>query len=317
MEQNLNITQLQQEIPVDFLDIKAESVLAILMDKGFREDDFVLAFESHFKRPYSRDILFTVLEEAAGNKDFLQLHVSRSGLHDLVPEGLFYQPEDLKFQNADAALMAAEHQRNKKKEKEVRRFFMPFENAFISQKVQLEREETHLLEGMGSGILNEYFMEFWGISESIPFEFITPLISLLPHATKIAGDLTLIGQCLEKILHEKVKIKIVEPQANHTDNEFHIGLGRGKLGMDTVLAGDFYEDFPQVEVQIGPLQNSRIQDYLEKGNKESFLKTFYSYFLPAEAEVSTLIKVDNKNQHLSQSGWEEPVLGYTSVLGSW
>lgn len=316
MKQNLNISQLQKEILGDSLDIKAESILAIAMDKGFREDEFVVAFESLFNRPYSRDILYTGLEEAVGNRDFLQLHVSRNGLHDLVPEGLFYQPEDIKFRDFDAALMAAEHQKNKKKEKEIRRFFMPFENAFFSELVHLEREETQLLEGMGSGILNEYFMEFWGISGFIPSEYITPLISLLPHATKITGNIPLIGQCLEKILSEKVRITIIKSTAHQTDRIYQKGLDEGKLGMDIVLGGDFFEDFLNIEVSIGPLQNSSIQDYLEGGNKESFLKTFYSYFLPAEAEVSTHIKIESKNQHMFLSPEEEPVLGYSSVLGN-
>lgn len=315
MEQDLNISQLQKEILSDFLDIKAESILAIALDKGFKEDEFVIAFESLFNRPYSRDILHTELEDTVGFRDYLQLHVSRNGLHDLVPEGLFYQPEEIKYKDLDAALMAAEYQKNKKKEKEIRRFFMPFENAFFSELVHLEREETQLLEGMGSGILNEYFMEFWGISASIPFEYITPLISLLPHATKITGNLPLIGQCLEKILSENVQVSIKQSSVNQTDRIYQKGLDEGKLGMDSVLGGDFFEDVPQVEVSIGPLQNSYIQEYLEKGNKESFLKTFYSYFLPAEAEVSTYIKVKCENQHMYLGPQDEPVLGYTSVLG--
>src|SRR5690554_6206151 len=121
MEEKSPISQLQREIQHDFPDIKVESILAMAMDGGFREEDFVVAAESLFKRPYSRDVIYTTLEEGAGNRDFLELHVSRDGLHDLVPEGLFYQPQESTIRETDAARMAADHLGNKKKERETRR----------------------------------------------------------------------------------------------------------------------------------------------------------------------------------------------------
>ncbi len=316
MEEKSPLSQLQREIQHDFPDIKAESILAMAVDGGFREEDFVVAAESLFKRPYSRDVLDTVLEDGAGNRDFLQLHISRDGLHDLVPGGLFYQPVESTIREADAAGMAADHRSNKRKERETRRFFMPFENAFFSQRIHLEMEETRLLEGMGSGLLNEYFREFWDISTSIPFGYVTSLMGLLPHATKIAGNLSLTAQCLEKILEEKVTLNIIPVATHQASLEYCTDLGLGKMGMDTVLGGQFFEDFPQIEVSIGPLQNSEIQDYLEMGDKEDFLKTFYGYFLPAEAEINTVLKVGSENQHMYLYPGEGPVLGYSSVLGN-
>src|SRR5690606_1825686 len=185
---------------------------------------------------------------------------------------------------------------------------------FFSQRIQLEREETLLLEGIGSGLLNEYFREFWGISTVIPFEYVTPLMGLLPHATKIAGDLPLTEQCLEKVLHEKVTIEIIPAATQQVGPENFTGLGLGQMGIDTVLGEQFFEDFPQFEVSIGPLQNSEVQDYLEMGDKEVFLKTFYGYFLPAEAEVNTVLKVRAESLQMSLNSEEAPVLGYSSVL---
>lgn len=309
-----DISQLQQELQHELPDIKAETILAMAMESGFSEEDFVVAFESAFKRPYSRDILDTALEEGFGNRDFLQLHLSRDGLHDLLPEGVFYQPQKSEPREVGAASMAADHRSNKTRERDIRRFFMPFENAFFSQRIHLEREETRLLEGMGSGLLNEYFREFWGISSAIPFAYVTPLMGLLPHASKIAGDLSLTAQCLGKILHEKVTIEIVPAAAHEAGQEYSPALGLGQMGIDTALGGEFFEDFPQLEVSIGPLQNSEVQDYLEKGGKEDFLKTFYGYFLPAEAEIKTVLKVRAESLQMSLNLEEAPVLGYSSVL---
>lgn len=314
MEQRPYIDQLQEEIQNNFSDIKAESLLAVAVENGLSQDDFIIASESLFSRAYSRDVLFSAIEEDANKRDFLQLHLSRSGLHDQLPEGLFYQPEKLKYRDINAAIMAADYSKNKQKERETRRFFMPFENAFFGQRIQLELEETQLLKGLNSGILNEYFIEFWGISKSIPSALITPLIGLLPHAHKIAGNLALTAQCLEKILKEEINSRIVRAPVTRVGTEYLYELGKGNLGIDMVIGELFKEDSPQVEFTIGPLKNSQIQDYLEGGNKEEFLKTFYRFFIPAEVEAITLIEVLKEKQQMTLDSEEEPVLGYSSIL---
>jgi hypothetical protein len=63
--------------------------------------------------------------------------------------------------------MAAEYKINNKRA-EIKKFFMPFENAFFRQRLQIEVEEKHLLEGLQSGILNEYFISSGDISATIP-----------------------------------------------------------------------------------------------------------------------------------------------------
>ncbi|MFD3000319.1 type VI secretion system baseplate subunit TssG [Pontibacter toksunensis] len=314
MEQDAFITQLQQEIKSNFSDIKAESLLAIATASGLTEDDFMIASDSLFSRAYSRDVLFSALEEDASKRIFLQLHLSRSGLYDALPEGVFHQPTKSSRSVANAATMAADHKMNKQKEREIRRFFMPFENAFFEQRMQLEIEETQLLEGLQSGILNEYFIKFWGVSPAIPPSLISPLIELLPYVHKIAGNLKITAQCLEKILQEKVSTQKVPVPATMAAPDYIFKLGGGQLGLDMVIGDQFKEDSPLVEFIIGPLQNSQIKDYLEGGNKDEFLKVFYSFFIPVEAEVITRIEVAKENESMVLAIEEEPVLGYSSVL---
>lgn len=314
MEEYPYLEQLQKEIKNIDSDIKVESVLAIAMENGLDQHDFIIALESLFSRSYSQDILFSTIEEDANRKEFLQLHISRNGWHDLLPEGVFYQSEKEKYRDSNAALMAADHVKNKQKEREIRRFFMPFENAVFRQQIALEIEEAHLLKGLNSGILNEYFIDFWRIPLSIPSSLITPLIGLLPHANKVAGDPDLMSQSLEKILGEHVSASIMKTSATKVDRLYLYPLGDATLGIDLVMGEQFKEDAFRLEFTIGPLRNSQVKDYLEGGNKEEFLKTFYGFFVPAEVEVSTKIEVSQETCHMSLYEDDEPVLGFSSVL---
>lgn len=314
MEEISYISQLQEEIQNNFSDIKAESMLAIAMETGLSKDDIIISLESLFSRAYKRDILFSTIEEDANKREFLQVHLSRDGLHDQLPDGLFYPPDTSKYRDTDASLMAADHIKNKQIERETRRFFMPFENAVFSQRIALEMEETHLLKGLDSGILNDYFMVFWGISPTIPSSLITPLIRLLPHAYKISGDPALMSQCLEKILGEQVKGSMMQTSLTEVTKEYFYALGKGTLGIDMVMGDFFREGSPCLEISIGPLRNSQIMDYLEGGDKIGFLNTFYGFFVPAEVEVSTKIEVSKENRHMTLYKEDGPILGYSSVM---
>lgn len=201
------IELLQMEMRKAACDAKAEPQLVMALDKGLSFEDFMVSCDSLFYREYNKDIVFSEIKEDARKVSVLQLHLTRSGIYDHLPEGLFFQPGQTGSKHTSAAEMAVDHRLNKQKEKEIRRFFMPFENDLFWQRIQLETEETRLLEGLKSGILNDYFMKFWGLSASIPKQFIVPLILLLPYANKIAGDLSYTAQCLEQLLQETVQIK--------------------------------------------------------------------------------------------------------------
>jgi hypothetical protein len=308
------IEKLEQEIE-NCCDAKLESQLLPALENGLSADDFFIVCNSLFYREYSKDVMNMEIMEDARKKNILQLHLTRSGIYDQLPEGLFYQPGKLKPFSGSAADMAEEYKLNKKKEYAIRRFFMPLENDFFWQRVQLEKEECALLEGLQSGILNDYFTRLWNIDPSIPKSLIIHLILLLPYAHRIAGDLTLTAQCLQKLLQEEVSIKKI-PAAITSAHDQMIMLGEQQLGIDMLCGELFYEPYPVIEFSIGPLQNSQIGDYLEGGNKEIFLRTFYDFFVPAEADVVTRIEVqeEKKNMHLKKAGNDELVLGYSTFL---
>lgn len=309
------IEQLQQEIRKTACDARAEPQLALALQKGLSPDDFIVSCDSLFHREYSKDIIKAEIKEDARKRHLLEVHLSRSGIYDQLPEGLFFQSQEQQRGGPSAADMVADHKTNKKKEEEIRKFFLPFENDFFWQRLQIELEEGRILEGLQSEILNEYFKEFWNIPDSIPGRYVLQLILLLPHAYKIAGNLFLMAQGLEHLLEEEVVVRKTKPASIRMEGGGSSGLGNAQLGLNMVCGEEFFEDFPTIEIVIGPLIYSRVGDYLKGGERHSLLETFIRFFVPAGVDAEVTIIVPEEKQNMTLGKGKEPILGYSSVLG--
>lgn len=309
------IEQLQREMQKAGWDVKAEPQLLLAMEKGLLPDDFMVSCDGLFRREYSRDIVTTEVKENARKQAVLELHLSRAGLYDQLPEGLFFQLPQRGSRTLSATDMAADYKFNKKKEEEIRRFFLPFENDFFLHRMQVENEEATLLEGLQSGILNDYFIKFWNLPASIPRQFIIPLILLLPYAYKIAGDIKLTAECLQQLLGEEIQIRKVQAPMINADALGAPPMGEALLGVDLICGDHFWEGTPCLEIEIGPLQHSTIADYLESGDRYTLLETFNRFFIPAGIDTAIAVQVMPDKLHMTLQENDGPVLGYSSILG--
>lgn len=308
------IELLHREMLKSSWDIKIEPQLVLALEKGLLYEDLMVSFDSLFYREYSKDVFMTELKEDVRKKKILQLHLSRSGIYDQLPEGLFFQPGEGGKHVSTPSEMAAEYRVNKQKEHDFRLFFQPFENDFLWQRVQIEMEETKLLEGLQSGELVDYFIEFWGLPVSIPKPFIVPLLILLPYAAKIVGNISLTTKCLQLLLQESVRIRKIPAPETNMQSHLKLNTGTQYLGVDMVCGEEFMEDYTLLEFTIGPLQSSQVADYLDGGNRFDFLQTFFAFFVPAFAGTTTLIEILAENQGMHIGPDSEPVLGYSSVF---
>jgi hypothetical protein len=295
-------------------DVKAEIWLNQAMENGLQTNDFVAANDLFFEREFGRDISKVELVEADWLTQYLELHLSRPGLYDLLPEGLFFQPKTADIQRVlSVAEMAAQYRANKIKEKEIRRFFKPFENEFFYQQLQLEREEIRLLDGLQEGRLNRFFLRFWGLPEALGLTLSISLLLLLPYAHQIAGNISLMQQALRLLLQEDVLIKNGQPKATSV-GELVEPLGMQVLGDTMVCGSEFIEDYSVLVYQVGPLKNSMVTSYLTGGENELFINTFNRFFAPLEADITVQIEIDRSQASMAMSETEQPILGYTSVL---
>jgi hypothetical protein len=294
-------------------DIKGEALVNQALQHEILRDDIVILNDGRFFREYRQDVYAIDQIEDNWRHQLLQLRLSRSGLYDLLPEGLFHQPMADRKSNKSAAEMAAHSRRDKKKETATRKFFQPVENGFFWQRVLIEREEENLLAGMDSGLLNDYFFTFWGFPEGLNKTSAMLLVLLLPYAHAIAGDIRLMHDCLEILLQEKVQILTVRPEIN-TAGQAPNSLGIGELGNDLVCGATFTEDYPCLQYIIGPLKNTKAVEYCAGGENDILLQVFNSYFAPAEADITIQIEVDRSDALIELNEETSPILGYSCAL---
>jgi hypothetical protein len=305
------IEQFFNELSGNLHDIKAEVMANHALQNNVHPDDFVVLHDGRFYREYRTDVYAINKIDDAWLHQLLQLRLSRSGLYDLVPEGLFHQSYTGTQSNA-ATELAAQSRIDRKKELAARKFFQPVENSLFRQRVLLEQEEENLLAGIDNGLLNDYFFTFWEFPETLNKSSAMLLVLLLPYAHVIAGDPKLMQKSLEILLQEKVTIEQVTPAdciAPGKDNS----LGTGELGNDFVCGQTFMEDYPCLQYNIGPLQNSKPVDYVTNGDNDVLLQVFNNYFAPAEADIIINVEVDRTRVLVELNAAESPILGFAAI----
>src|SRR5687768_12039863 len=72
-------------------DIKAETLVNQALQNHLHADDWVALNDGRFVREYRKDVYDINKIDDNRLQQLIQLRLSRSGLYDLVPEGLFHQ----------------------------------------------------------------------------------------------------------------------------------------------------------------------------------------------------------------------------------
>jgi hypothetical protein len=295
-------------------DVRAEVLLAQCMDGGLVQKKFNVQADGFFYRTHVHDLYKIKYNDQNGYQNFLSVHLSRPGLYDALPEGLFFQAGQGSRAVKDAGEMAEECRINKKKETEIRKFFAPFEHEFFLQTLKNETVETNLLQGLRSGWLKEYFIDFWKLPQDIPATAALILVMFLPYVHRIAGDIAATAGVLQKIINEPVKVNLIYCGNTDAAAAYNI-LGSFTLGSQLTCGKSFVEQYPVVDITIGPLQKTKAYQYVEGGNYFALLQTFYNYFIPANAELSTTVLVQSNAEKLILNQQEDaPLLGISSVI---
>lgn len=290
-------------------DIRAEVLVNQAVGKDIDIENIITVNNSFFQREFSRDISKVRLEVDEWHRNLLILELARPGFYDMLPEGLFFQPQPSEYRagSLDATEMAAKYRRDKAKENEVRTFFQPFENEFFVHQLFIERQEE---------LLTAYFQkpipEIWNLPEKLPESAVTSLLLLIPYAHQIAGNVLLMQKCLTLLLNEPVAIKVKTIIDNNLDGEDKPS-GAWELGNNFVCGSSFKEPFIMLNYVVGPLRREKLGSFLPGGTQQLAIETFNLYFVPADMDVEITLELDKKQKSVLDTK-QELVLGYSTIL---
>ncbi len=294
-------------------DVRAEVIVAQLLSREGEDLPLIVHTDGFFYRKFSKDVIGAMIDDTADIKELLHIHLSRTGLYDLLPEGLFFKPQSAGRTPKNAMEMAEEYKANKNQENQIRKFFNPLENEFFRHRYKNFVAETSLMNGPGNMYLSRYFTRFWKLPDDINPGMALRMVLLFPYIHEFAGDTGLMAASLQTILNEEVTCVLGSETAQQTGLQFNM-LGDFALGNELVCGNSYEEEIFCYVFTIQNLGNSSAQDYLAGGKLYSTLQTFYRFFVPAGATVRTEIRVLKTKESMYIGTGEEATLGIATVL---
>jgi hypothetical protein len=280
VEDYSSIANLLNHLPFD---IRAEIVAADLIEQGIDPDQLIFKPVSLFKRRFSKDVSGAKIVE---NNDRQEIHieVTRDGIYDTLPEGLFHQPKS-KTSFRKKSDMIANVKTLRAEEENARKYFQPMENELYHVRAAIEQAERRIFFDLEHSETNELLITFWNLAEYRRYSALPILVRLMPILYRLSGNLDYIKTCYELMLRVPVSIHVVHTYNTQQTNINGWQLGHHVLGFETVCSEQLTNELPVYKLALGPLSAALIADYLPGGRLLPFLTLLNSYFLAAGYEV--------------------------------
>ena len=276
-------------------DIRIEVLMADLLDSGMNDDDIILQPVSVFKRRFGKDLHKAKLLIDKQDNENILFELTRDGIYDLLPEGLFHQPRDRKhYKNTSDMVYNVKVQRQE--EQAARQLFVPMENELFQLRAYLERAEKRMFYELENNASNDFLIQFWNLSKFKQYPTIAILVRFMPILYRLTASLEYIKLCYEILLKQVVSIEIVTPYKHYQTNATNCWkLGNEYLSYTTTVGNQIKSDLPEYNITIGPIENEEIDDYLPHGTMYAYLQLLNSYFLPMGYEKNIIIQPKSKN----------------------
>lgn len=293
-------------------DMRAEVLIAWWLQNGrLGPDEVLIQPEGTFERAYRKDVL-RVEGGDAGRGNPAQVHLSREGLYDMLPEAVFHQTGRKPGRRVEEA--AGESERYRKEEKAARLFFLPLEQEYYRQRIWLEFDELKYWFNSARPENMAMLLQFWGIRPGLlGGEANRFLLSLMPQLHRLVGNPHTTAECLQILIGEPVRIETTEGRPVPLDEGLVSRLGTAELGVDWTLGDCCYCDEPALRVTVGPVAGEKLPSLLPGGHRQKQLTALYGFFFPAGTEVETAV-LPAEAGFVLEAPAHQGRLGYTTIV---
>lgn len=284
MQDYNEIAKLLNQLPYD---VRAEIIAADLIEQGIDPERLIFKPTSLFKRRFSNDVSGASLSENENGDQNLHIDVTRDGIYDTIPQGLFHQPK--KAATKRKSEMVANVKTVRAEEDSARRFFQPMENELLHMRTAIERAERKIFFDLEHSENNDLLINFWNLGKYRHYPTLPLLVKLMPIMYRLSGHLDYIKICYELLLRIPVHIHVRHHYENMETALSGWQLGRDVLSFETICSDDITSELPTYEITLGPLGSLSISDYLPGGKMLPYLDLLNSYFLAAGYRIKVSV----------------------------
>ncbi len=294
------------------LDFKAEVIAASLIQQGVHADQIIIQAKGNSQRSYRKEVSsFHTTHSNYDHAEYLYLETHRDGFYDSLPENIFHQPtrgrtEKNKYEVID------EIRKHREEEKAARKFFLPFEQEFTRIKTFLHLLENDFDKNTDNSRLIAIFSEHWPILKRLDTYHAYIFLRIIPLIHGIRNNFELASQTISIILGIPIEITLYKT-GKISANAFLFNLGGCALGMDTTVGSELIDGEYDLKVNIGPLKENQLPDFINGGKYETIVDELLDYFIGANYIWHKEILIDHLGKTFTLKK-ENVILGVNAFL---
>lgn len=292
-------------------DFRAETVASELISGGGVDADKLLIIRHKGnKKEVAKDIdkldyqysYFDMME-------YLYIYTNRESIYDSLPEGLFHQPSNSgKHKSKEDIIHEIRSERSK--EKNIRKFFQPFEIAVDKILIETQKYEQKYDKANFYANLTGIVKEYWSILQYLTTEQALLFIKIVSIISEIPGNIDLTAQVISIILDCPVKIVIEGRSELSITDENKVKLKDWRLGINSVLGNSRKYGGLDWTIQIGPISLSKRRTFSEGQINDLILKELIDLLIPFNQNIKTSYEIIESEAKFCLSGEK-----HTSYLG--
>lgn len=301
-------------------DFTAASVVAALIDEGkVAADRINIAPAGADRNAYSKEIKsIQGYHSDSLRQDKLMVQVNREGFYDMLPEGLFHGSP--KFQERTSKeKMISDVRKWREEERLARQFFMPFEAEVYQVRTMMHRYENRLDKKLDFREFPKLLAPLWPELNMLSAEQCVVWMHIIPLIPAKRNDLVFLESVVEALFRLSCQAirQANRPALLPIPPQQQYALGKGKLGVDTLIGRQVVAYQDTVVIRLAQLAQDAIQLFMPNCTNRIILEKFCQFLLPVDAVVDIqLVGVPKDSLGGINDQFESPLLSYNSHLST-
>ena len=294
MEEGKDILQLEGIDKIANLldtDFRAEALAASWIEDGYDGEKIHIIRLGGAKRGFSKDIEEIDIHFSEYDlKDYLQIKTNRESIYDSLPEGIFHQSTQKRF-NRDKEDIIDEIKQHRLEEFYARKFFQAFEVESDYALVLAYLFEAQYDKKIRNSSYTDVFIPYWSILKLLNPEQRVLFMHTIPFLDQIRNNNDEIEKTISVLLEVPVKIESIKLPAKNADSFFESIVGESRLGVSLVLGKIIDDGQYDMKVTIGPISAKKMEYFLETSVGNTILDLSCRLFIPADVFIVKDFKV--------------------------